>query len=60
VRLIVALDFADNPRPSPSMAAPADTMEELREALRILAAEIRRLDPTAPKPRSQSDASAKQ
>lgn len=39
----VALDFADNPRPFPSLAAPADTMDELREALRVLATAYRDL-----------------
>lgn len=39
--LAVALDFADNPRHFPSLQAPADTMEELREALTVLAAAYR-------------------
>lgn len=39
--LRVALDFAEHPRPYPSLQAPADTMEELREALRVLAGAYR-------------------
>lgn len=39
--LRVALDFADNPRPYPSMAAPADTNGELYRALAVLAAAYR-------------------
>lgn len=35
--LAVALDFADNPRPYPSLAAPADTNSELYRALKTLA-----------------------
>lgn len=41
--LVVALDFADNPRPYGSLAAPADTNGELYKALRVLAAEYRAL-----------------
>lgn len=41
--LRVAIDFAKNPRPCPSMQAPADTMDELREALTVLADEVERL-----------------
>lgn len=41
MRLSVALDFADNPRPYHTMQAPADTNGELYEALRVLAAAYR-------------------
>ncbi|WP_368640619.1 hypothetical protein ABRZ04_05400 [Castellaniella ginsengisoli] len=41
--LVVALDFADNPRPYGSLAAPADTNGELYKALRVLATEYRAL-----------------
>jgi hypothetical protein len=40
--LAIALDFATNPRPLPSRQGPADTMDELREALCILAETIHR------------------
>jgi hypothetical protein len=39
--LRVALDFADRPRTKTTMQAPADTMDELRRALRVLAAAYR-------------------
>ena len=39
--LRVALDFADNPRPFPSLAAPADTNGELYRALSVLATALR-------------------
>lgn len=51
MKLSIALDFADKPRPYPSLAAPADTKGELYEALKVLAAHIRRIDPTMSKPR---------
>ncbi len=41
--LVIALDFAENPRPFGSLAAPADTNGELYKALRVLAAEYRAL-----------------
>ena len=41
--LEVAFDFADNPRPYHSLACPADTNGELYRALKVLAAEARRL-----------------
>lgn len=41
--LEVAFDFADNPRPYHSLACPADTNSELYRALKVLAAETRRL-----------------
>jgi hypothetical protein len=40
--VLVALDFADNPRPAPALCAPADTNGELYRALRVLAAAYRR------------------
>ena len=39
--LAVALSFADTPRTKSTIEAPADTMEELYEALRVLAAALR-------------------
>jgi hypothetical protein len=39
--LRVALDFADNPRPYPSLAAPADTNGELYRALKVIASAYR-------------------
>lgn len=41
MRLEVALDFADNPRPNGALCAPADTMPELYEALMVLATAYR-------------------
>lgn len=41
MRLAVALDFADNPRPYHTLQAPADTNGELYRALRTLAAAYR-------------------
>lgn len=41
--LEVAFDFADNPRPYHSLACQADTNGELYRALKVLAAEARRL-----------------
>ena len=43
MELAVAFDFADNPRPYHSMLCPADTNGELYRALKVLAAEARRL-----------------
>lgn len=43
MRLEVAFDFADHPRPYHSLACPADTKGELYRALKVLAAEARRL-----------------
>ncbi|WP_208452989.1 hypothetical protein [Burkholderia gladioli] len=40
--LRVALDFADNPRPTHALCAPADTNGELYRALRVLADAYRR------------------
>ena len=45
--LRVALDFADNPRPHHTLAAPADTNGELYRALRVIAAAYRATHPAA-------------
>lgn len=43
--LAVALDFAENPRRHTTLQAPADSMDELREALQVLAAAYREARP---------------
>lgn len=41
--LVVALDFADNPRPYHSLMCPADSNGELYRALKVLASEYRKM-----------------
>lgn len=54
--LVVALDFAENPRPKSTMQAPADTVGELREALRVLAEAHRSTNPPAASTSVQGEA----
>lgn len=60
MRLAIALDFADNPRPYHTLQAPADTNGELYRALKVLAAAYRLAVSVAAPPSAPAAQSEKQ